>query len=190
MNTNATLKPLITVTLALLLSLANTLSLAQERHEHGHADLELSLEGSVLVWDWHIPTEAIMGFEYTPITASERSTWAQAESDLRQASLWLHTNAEAQCKVSGIDLAMPPVAPDAAPHETSSEKKGHRGHDGHSDIDWEVRMRCQHPDALHTISASLFSRWPRLHRIHVQAATHHGQASGTLSAQTPSMRLP
>jgi hypothetical protein len=184
-------KSLAIASTALSLSMTSAGVQAQERHEHGHADVELSLDGPTLVWDWHIPSEAIVGFEHAPSTDQEQATWRQAESDLRDASRWLHTNAQAKCRLESVQLQWPMAPAKASASMAAQLKHEHAGGEsGHSDIDWEVTMRCEQPAALNTIGVSLFSRWPRLRQVHVQAVTARGQVSGELKAAQTQMRLP
>lgn len=157
---------------------------AQEQHAHVHglAYLNLAIEGKSVSMELTATAYDLVGFERAARDDAERSRLTEVrKSLLNHAALWQFTVA-AGC------VAQPPVlqVPGANGHDHD-----HAEHDHGNHSDWQVsyRFECQNPQALRSITVSVFKQFPSLETIQVQLLNTAGASALTLQASNPRIAL-
>jgi len=152
-------------------------------HTHGTADLTLVQEGEVLNIALDSPLDNLVGFEHAPANATQHAALADAGKRLADVASVVTLPAEAGCVVSAVDVDLPFSAADAG---HAHEADGH----GHADVAASYTFACAHPAALRQVAVRLFASFPRIQRIHAEAATDAGQGAATLSREAAQWALP
>ncbi len=145
-------------------------------HEHGHAQLNLALEGQSLELELESPAFNLIGFEHAPSTDAQKASVEQARQALSAPANLFGIPDAAQCTLDKQALESPLFA--AAQHQAE-----------HSEIHAHYHFTCTNPQALNELELSLFSQFPQLEKLEVQAISEHGQHGATLSAQKPHLHL-
>ncbi|WP_271273611.1 DUF2796 domain-containing protein [Aliamphritea hakodatensis] len=171
-------------------------------HQHGEAHLDIALDGNELVLSLMSPAANIVGFEYAPKTDKERQKVSDAKQFLLDAESWLGIPAAAGCT-----LEQAAFTESAEDHDKHDDHEKHDDHDhekhddhdhekhddhdhdehGHGDThsDWrlEYHLQCSDGQAVTYLDVGLFTAYPALEKIRVQAVGTQQQSLQTLTPQ-------
>lgn len=147
-----------------------------DAHEHGHARLNLALEGQTLELELESPAFNLIGFEHAPSTEAQKASVEKARQALSAPASLFGLPEAAQCTLDKQELESPLFAAEQ-----------HQGE--HSEIHAHYHFTCANPKALDELELNLFSQFPQLEKLEVQAISEHGQHGATLSAQKPHLHL-
>jgi hypothetical protein len=136
-------------------------------HEHGAIKLEMAVEGKTLEIDIDGPAESFLGFEYTPTTAKEKKTFADAES------LWtkdLLTKLFILDKKLGCTTTEVSFKQDVDEDETKEAQKhlqkGEKKEAGiHSDIEAKVKIVCAQELKGQTVTVAVKKHYPHIKKL-------------------------
>lgn len=152
-------------------------------HEHGTANLQLSIEGNSLEISLDAPLDNLLGFEHSPVDAAERQQVILMAKKLRLVQALFITTPAALCHSEGISISSPVLAPEMLGEHGTAGKVDHQEPPGHSDLDADLKFRCERPDLLHDVKVMLFSAFPRFRLIRVQAVVQDGQHYAELTPE-------
>ncbi|MDH4394302.1 MAG: DUF2796 domain-containing protein [Limnobacter sp.] len=157
----------------------STAVLAQQlpAHVHGVARLELIAQGTELSVSLLSPLDNWVGFEHAPRNAAQKAAIEKAKSDIATKEL-IAFNPEALCKLKRAEFE--PGLP---------KTHSHKG-DVHAESEASWEFHCEQPDLLKELRLPLFKAYPRFAKIQAAAADADGQSAGTLTAKSPTLRLP
>lgn len=153
-------------------------TIAAEAHVHGMATLQLAVDDNLLHLNLSSPLDSLLGFEHQPRTEKQKAAVRLMADHLRQAERLFQPTQAARCKLKSYSLESPVLETD--------ERKGHdyKKH-GHTDLDAEFVFYCANPSELLDLEVNLFSYFPGVRQLKVEAATPRGQSIAIL---TPSKR--
>ena len=172
--------------------------LAQEHaaHEHGHGELNLALDGQQLLIELHAPAADLVGFEHAPRTTQEQQQQALALQHLQQADRLFVLPAAARCQLQQHQVHDHADAQDehtaGAAHANDSAHDHEHEHEHeedhqHSDIRAEYSFVCQQPEQLNSLTLTLFSHYPTLQKLSLQAILPGVPDRNELSASQPTV---
>jgi len=162
-----------------LVSLAH----AHKAHEHGRANMNIAVDGAQVTILLESPLQSLLSFGHAPATPEQRTQVREMAIRMHQEELFRLTPA-AECRlervalaaeVLGADLLDPniPFSPDEGIVQSSEATC--------DDLDAEFLFVCGKPENLNSVDVLLFSAWPKIERIRVQAVTPKGQRSANLT---------
>ena len=164
------LKPSLAIFLSLLLAVP---TFAQ--HSHGKGALQLSLNGDVLQGQWTMPMEALLGFEHLPKTAAQTDAMNQLQKSLQNASYFIELPVEAKCQQLEVKAE-------------SDMFQGVKGK-GHSDLQYDFKFKCTHPQALTKFGFPFFKSHLRAHQLKVEWVSQGSQKSAMVRSSKPTFAL-
>ncbi|MCI4663560.1 MAG: DUF2796 domain-containing protein [Neomegalonema sp.] len=137
-----------TTTAALLVLAAPSLALAEEKrgldaHAHGVSTLGVAIEGGKVQIELRAPGADVVGFEYAPKSAKEKSAVEKAEAELSKPLTLLGVPAAAKCKVVEAKAHFEVEGADEHDHEHDEHK--HDDHAEHKD-DHKHDDHAEHKD--------------------------------------------
>ncbi len=153
------------------------LALAQSQraghaHQHGVAKMDMVIDGTRVDFALEMPLDNLVGFERAPRNADEKKRVDAAVAKLQAADALFRFDAAAGCTLREVKLESGVLQLGGAkPPEKS---------DGHADLDGDFSFECRQPALVKTVELGLFSAFPRLQRLEVQAATPKGQFKRSL----------
>ncbi len=166
--------------------------LAEEHaaHEHGHGQLNLALDGQQLLIELHAPAADLVGFEHAARTTQEQQQQAQALAQLQQGDRLFVLPAAAGCQLQQQQVHDHQDA--QAEHTTDASHAEEAGHEHeeahqHSDIRAEYTFVCQQPEQLNSLTLTLFSHYPTLEKLSLQAILPGMPDRNELSASQPTV---
>lgn len=169
-----------------------------DAHVHGISLLHIAIDGSVLALEFEAPGMDLVGFEHAPKTDAQHQSIEDAMTALNAPEALFGLPDTAQCARTQTTVHGPT-------HEAEhSEAKDHEhgtphGHDTkhtetqadtHSEFHAVYAWSCKEIDALHMLTPTLLTRFPRMQTITVMYATPKGQGTLEVTTSTPSVRLP
>nr|WP_298718860.1 DUF2796 domain-containing protein [uncultured Oceanisphaera sp.] len=165
-----------------------------------------------LVLELLAPAADIVGFEHAPADDAEQAQLTAALSRVQQADTLFSLPEAAACRLidsqlveedahaheldehtvadhhdhahEGADEHAHHGSEHAADHEHHEHHEHHDEH-GHNDVLVQYRYQCRQPQALNSLSTSLFEQFPSLTRVELQGIVPAGQIAGTLTAEQP-----
>ncbi|GHA10032.1 DUF2796 domain-containing protein [Oceanisphaera arctica] len=165
-------------------------------HEHGFGRLSLALDQQQLVLELLAPAADIVGFEHLPADDTEQAQLTAALSRVQQAEMLFSLPETAACRLIDSQLVEEGAHSheldeheqtdhhDHA-HEAADEHEHHEDEDGHNDVLVQYRYQCQQPQALNSLSTTLFEQFPSLTRVELQGIVPSGQIASTLTPNQP-----
>lgn len=164
----------------LLLVLALPLAArAAPAHEHGAATLDVAVEGGVLTLALESPLDNLAGFEHAPKNDKQRAALARMETTLRGGEALFRPTPEAACRATAATVESPFPSGASAPGAKATAADT----DGHAEASARWTFTCARPEGLRGVEVQLFTAFPGLRRLKVQAVTPRGQTAATLSAK-------
>lgn len=138
-------------------------------HEHGAIKLEMAVEGKTLEIGLDGPAESFIGFEYTPATAKEKKTYADAESlwtkDLLTKLFVL--DKKLGCKVSDVSFKQE-IDAEETKEATALLKKGEKKESGiHSDVEAKAKITCAQDLKGQTVTVSVKKNYPHIKKLSI-----------------------
>jgi hypothetical protein len=144
-------------------------------HTHGVAELVVVLEGDQLEIELRSPAMNILGFEHHILTPEQLTTLEHTRKTLVDAD-----------SLFQFDPALCQITDHTADFGTETKANTHNG-DGkhlethrHTNIEVRYRYRCQQPDELQSLSASLSDEFPGIQVLQVQWIVGGRQGAITL----------
>jgi G3E family GTPase len=193
-------------TLVVASSVASLASAQQAAHVHGFATLNLVIDQDELLIEFSAPADSIVGFEYEPESAEEKSAVEKATASLSDPATLFDLPASAGCELHEAEVerhgeehedehAEHEKHEEHEEHEEHAQEKHeehaheeHEEHGVHSEFHAEYHFECD-GSAIEAIGLRLFETWPRIETLRVQALTPGGQTGGNIDAQDPVIRL-
>tara|TARA_R110000751_G_scaffold98775_3_gene191991 strand:+ start:5638 stop:6243 length:606 start_codon:yes stop_codon:yes gene_type:complete len=162
-------------------------------HEHGVASLNLAIEGNQVSIDLDSPAVNLLGFEHAASQPEDIAKVAAVQAQLHHAEQLFQFPADAGCTLASADLDSPlfaeheheePAHEDE--HETAEHEHEHEEHNHpQADIEAQFIFNCAQPAALSSLQLPLFSVFPGLQRLNLQAITPNGQLGAELTPDHP-----
>lgn len=156
---------------------------AHGAHEHGVAQMDVVQDGTELQIELNTPAANLVGFEHQPRNERERDILKAAISALEQGGGLFAPSASASCVFRDTRILSSLLS--------DEDEHAHGDHDhAHADVFIAWRFDCSAPAALREVSAqALFTRFPGMETIRVQAAVPRGQLADTLTVRKPILRF-
>ncbi|GAA3720705.1 DUF2796 domain-containing protein [Oceanisphaera sediminis] len=183
-------------------------------HEHGFGRLSLALDQQQLMLELLAPAADIIGFEHAPTNKDEQTRLTAALSRVQEADTLFSLPEAAACRLIDSQLVEEDAheldeheqtdhhdhaheaadkhehheSEHAAEHDHEHHDDDHEHHDdehGHNDVLVQYRYQCRQPQALNSLSTTLFEQFPSLTRVELQGIVPSGQIAGTLTAEQP-----
>ena len=151
-------------------------------HQHGVAQLDVVLEPPLLGVTLHSPLANLLGFEYAPVTAQEKSRWNELQQQLRHADQQLALPAAAGCRLESVALGDP-----FANHNNDHD---HDHDHQHADIMVEYLFHCSQAQKLRQLQLPLMGNFSAIERLQVRLLTPAGQHQRELSGGQQELSLP
>lgn len=154
-------------------------------HEHGHAQLNLALADHQLLIEFQAPAADLVGFEHPPRTTAEQQRYTRALQPLQQPGQLFVLPAAAACQLLQQIINSEAGTGDHDSHAAAD----HAGHEaaGHSDIHASFTFTCQQPGALNSFGVRLFTQYPSLEKISLQAILPTTQTAAELTPANSSI---
>ena len=159
---------------ALLVSALLTLPVLAQ-HAHGKGSLQLVLNEDVLQGQWSMPMEALLGFEHLPKTAAQTEAMRKLQKSLENASYFIEVPADAKCQQIEVKAE-------------SDMFQGVKGK-GHSDLQYDFKFKCTHPQALTKFGFPFFKSHLRAHQLKVEWVSQGSQKSAMVRSSKPTFAL-
>lgn len=152
---------------------------AGKAHEHGVGRLNLVQDGAHWSLELELPLDTLVGFERPPRTPAERQAAQAALARLRDAPALarLEVPAPHVCVAASVAVQAPVLEGQA---QTS---------DGHGDARLSVELRCPDSVAPTRLHLPMFTAFPRLKRLEVQAVLKPGQRRFRVTPANPVIEL-
>ena len=170
-----------------LLLLPVPLASAHKAHEHGRAKVNIVVDGSLVSIGLESPLDSLLSFEHVPATFEQRKQVKEMARRMHQAETLFQLTPAAECRLERVALAseiLDPVLldPNIPLDPAQADKsKAQSGKAEHADLDAEFFFTCGKPENLNSVNVLLFSVWPKMERIAVQAVTPKGQRAANLT---------
>jgi hypothetical protein len=133
------------------------------------------LNGDVLQGQWTMPMEALLGFEHLPKTAAQTDAMNQLQRSLQNASYFIELPVEAKCQQLEVKAE-------------SDMFQGVKGK-GHSDLQYDFKFKCTHPQALTKFGFPFFKSHFRAHQLKVEWVSQGSQKSAMVRSSKPTFAL-
>lgn len=172
--------------LALLMLAGSPQTEAREAdaHVHGHGLISLVVEGQTLMIELEIPGMDIVGFEHEAKSKADQAAVKAAKVKLTKPGNIFALTEAAGCKTVDTKVS---TGEEHEEHEHEDKDKSDDHKDEHKENHMEFRasyhFTCSNPSALSSISLKLFSQFPSLEEIDVQAVTAKGQTKAEATKQ-------
>ena len=180
-----------------------------DAHEHGAAKVMMALEGKMLQLQFEVPSDSLIGFEYSPESEKDRKVFAYAMTILSNPTNLFDIPDEAECIPVGIKVSQTLFSGEGEHHEGEhhdhgddhddgkSEKDHDHDHDKdhddhgdevHSEFQASYLWNCHHADDLDSVQTRMMKVFPRIEEIRVQWIVGDGQGAMELENQDGKIR--
>jgi len=175
--------------------IASALAYAHEAHEHGAANMYIVVDGALVHISMESPLANLLSFEHAPATPEQGRQVQEMARRMHEAQTLFQLSSAAKCRLEKVTLAsakiddalfdpnVPLESAQADSGEKLRDKEKKAGEEAHGDLDAEFSFICAKPENLNSLDILLFSVWPKLHRVEVQAVTPKGQRAAGLTPQ-------
>jgi hypothetical protein len=166
------------------------LAFGHKAHKHGAAKMNMAVDGARVSMDLECPLADILPFEHSPVTIEQQEQVKAMAGRMRQAETLFQLTPAAECRLEKVTLASdkldpalldPQAAVSEAPAGDGQEQNEEAAEEEHGDLDAEFIFMCLSPANLNSVDVLLFSAWPDLKTIEVQAITPKGQRAAKLT---------
>lgn len=157
--------------------------MAAEAHVHGAATLQIAVESTQLQLSFSSPLDNLLGFEHPPRTVKQKHAVRNMAETLRHAERIFLPSPAAQCTLQSVKLDSVVLEKTGAHVHDEHAQEGHV----HADLDGDFTFECAQPAALHELEVNLFTDFPLLKKIKVEAVTRSGQSAATLNPSNKRM---
>ena len=188
---------------------------AHASHEHGAAKIDLVLDGNELAFDWMSPAANLLGFEHQAKTDAQKQTLASVKALLGKPEHILALPSAAGCKVTAHSIDSELFASsdvktskqqethehdehghednehkhdDEHKHDAHDDHDDHEHHeDAHADVIVSYHFECAQPQAITTLTFTLFQHFSLTEKVQVQGIINEQQLAETLTPQHHSL---
>jgi len=145
-----------------------------EAHEHGAGKLGIAFEGLKGSWEWEIPMESIVGFEYQPSTPADKKKLADALATV---------------KARMAEMVLLPPAASCVLSVTKADGiyKDHGDH-GHSDLNASGTIVCG-STLQGEIRFAFQKHFPKVHKTTVQFLSESTQTGAEIVDDRGTVRM-
>ena len=177
-----------------------SLAAAHEAHEHGAAKMNIAVDGAQVSISLESPLVNFLPFEHIPATWEQRKQVKDMSGRMHRAEELFRLSPAAECRLREVSLesekldaalldpAIPldPAKSESGREQNMQEQSGEEtktGKEEHGDLDADFVFQCAKPEKLNSVDILLFTAWPGLEKIAVQAITPKGQRAARLTAK-------
>ena len=104
-----------------------------DAHEHGAAKVMMAMEGKMLQLQFEVPSDSLIGFEYSPESEKDRKVFAYAMTILSNPTNLFDIPDEAECIPVGIKVSQTLFSGEGEHHEGEHHDHGDDHDDGKSE---------------------------------------------------------
>lgn len=160
-------------------------------HEHGVATLNLVVEGNELEIELELPGVDVVGFEHEAETAEDKAAIENGLKTLRMADTLFTLPAAAKCSLESAEAEAEHMEEEHGDHKSGSHGHGHSDEEKeeHAGFEAHYHFDCAAPDALDSVTVTLFDVFPSLESIHARTVTPGGQGAATLTSDARRLTL-
>ena len=144
-------------------------------HQHGIGRLDLAMDGGHFALELTLTAHDVVGFEHKAKTADEKAKAAKAKATLEDPSKLFSFAESAGCTVLVEDVAN--SIEESGEEESESATEGGE----HADYLASYVVSCKEIGKLSSVPVKLFSLFPSLASLKVQATTAKGPRSSVLT---------
>jgi len=138
-------------------------------HVHGHAKIQIAIDNDKVTLVFESPMDNLIGFEYKPVTDTEKSRLSNMVAALHSPEKQFVFNPEADCRVSSVKL------------ESALLDDGRDEHESHSDLDGEFIFVCN--KAPVSLTVNLFDITFNLKELDIEIVSQDKQMATELNAK-------
>lgn len=142
-------------------------------HVHGVAVLNVVFEGTGLVIQLETPAANVVGFEYLPTTAEDKTAVADAAAALARGETLFSFDTEAGCHQATSEVESPMLA--ALAESGQDHEHEHEHGEAHSEFEVTWEFVCESPSALGGFRVNLFDTFPGFDAIEANLVTPNAQ---------------
>jgi hypothetical protein len=143
-------------------------------HEHGSGTLGITFDGQQGRFEWKIPMESIVGFEYKATTPQDKKKVADALEVIRTRFAEM--------------VILPPKAGCKFDQIRAESKFADHGDHTHSDLEADGRITCQQPPAGE-VRFSFRTHFPGVHKTTVQFLSEDVQTGAEIANDTGVLKI-
>ncbi len=145
---------------------------AAKAHEHGVVRADIGVESGRITLSLELPLEDLAGFERAARTDAERAAITAALAKLQDAEKLVRIEGAASCGPAKVELVAPVwgVGDRSGAAPTAGATK-----EGHGDLEARYEFRCSNTSNASHLMLGLFTAFPRIKRVEVQAVSARGQ---------------
>ena len=169
----------------------------------------MAMEGKMLQLEFEVPSDSLIGFEYSPESEKDRKVFAYAMTILSNPTNLFDIPDEAECIPVGIKVSQTLFSGEGEHHEGEhhdhgddhddgkSEKDHDHDHDKdhddhgdevHSEFQASYLWNCHHADDLDSVQTRMMKVFPRIEEIRVQWIVGDRQGAMELENQDGKIR--
>lgn len=158
-------------------------------HEHGLAQMNLAVDDQDVHIELISPAANIVGFEHQPKTPEQEAAVKKALETLEDGEALFVFSPDAACDLveARVETSLMNHHEDDS-HDDRDDDEDHE-HEGHSEFEGSYQFACKKAKKLAGIDVKLFSIFPGMERIAVQALTDSGQLAVELSPKQMRIEL-
>ena len=184
-----------------------------DSHEHGVGELNIAIEGGSVVMEFHAPGADIVGFEYKPKSAEDRSAIDAAVAVLARPLELFVVPAAAECSIVRASAQLEQDDDhddheDHASHDDHDEHEEHANHDhghddehaehgheehaseeAHSEFHAEYALACSNIDGMNEIKFAYFDSFENARELEVQIVSANGAQAFEVTRDDPVLDL-
>ena len=154
-------------------------------HVHGEVILNIVLEEDRLDVEMISPAMNITGFEHAPSTEQERATLSEAIGKLGDAGNLLTLPESAGCE-PGASAVETSLTEEHAGHDhRHTDRQEHEG--DHADFHVTLAFKCNTPDAIDSLTLTLFSHFPGVEKVKLQWILGQRQGAAVVEPGNPTV---
>ena len=162
-----------------------TTSSATERehnaHEHGVSRLNIAVDDAIVEIELMAPGADIVGFEHAATAAADKMTVKEAMKTLQDGSNLFTFPGGAGCKMKEAEVKSDLAEGEHDKHDDQDHDKEAAEEGSHAEFRAHYHFNCDVPGRVNFIDVNLFTQFPTLREIDVQAITSRGQTATELT---------
>jgi hypothetical protein len=157
-------------------------------HVHGTTTIDIAQDGKQLSIGFEMPGMNAVGYEHPPRSDVEQAQLDAALKILNSPVDWFVPNAEARCKITGLEVTPNGFGASSSAATAGVEAKSAEHHE-HADVDVRYQYECEAPLNLRSIDLRLIERFPQTHEVRVNIVSPGGQAQEQFSSHQATITL-
>jgi len=156
-------------------------------HEHGAGRLDVALEGVELVIELTLPAINVVGFEHPAASKADHDAVHDGIDKLSEGARLFAFPKAAGCRIARAEVDPGDMEGHGLERDEKHDHAKDDHDDEHGDFEAHYRARCEHPDALASLSVMLFQVFPSLHEVRARWITAKGQGAANLTPEQPNL---